>query len=88
MAQVYQVPIKDNRVLDVELCLERAIDMPMTLVIEGPEKPNREVPMFSNTKALVEWWLGEQLKRVAKRGDDLLKTDTAPFNTDFLEKGN
>ena len=75
-----QVIVKNSRVPDVKLCLERAIDMPM---VENGELSG--VPRFANTKALVEWWLGTCLKRAAKRGYELRKQDEAPFNDDFLE---
>lgn len=77
-----QIAIKDSRVADIKLCLERAISMPM---MADPENPDRQIPMFDNTKVLVEWWLEERLRRVTEQGHKLLQIDATPFDSDFLE---
>lgn len=82
-----QVVVKDSRVDDVKLCLERVIAMPTKDDPEStPENPLPQIPRFANTKLLVEWWLGTCLKRVAKKGDGLLRADEEPFDNDFIKE--
>jgi len=81
-----QISIKDSRIADIKPCLERAIDMPMMEDPEStPENPLPLIPMFTNTKALIKWWLERQLRRAAKQGYNLLQIEKVQFNDDFIE---
>lgn len=77
-----QTGIKDDRADSIKLRLEQAIDMP---TMEDPENLGQQIPMFDTTKKLVEWYLGECLKRAAEQGHTLLKKDEAPFDNDFIK---